>query len=377
MPIQDFFHRIADSRAPRNRIERAVQSALALVAPAYGAGAWANRVLYDMGARQRTRLPAMVFSVGNVSLGGTGQTPFTIWLAQWLREQGRPAAILTRGYGRADEDRMTIVHDGRRLRSNTRQAGDEPVMMGRALRRTPIIACADRARARRAAIENLKVDTLILDDGLQHHRLERQGEIILLDATRPFTELRLFPRGTLREPLTVLSRAHLIVLTRADQSSRTERLYRQIRHRLPQVPVVRTRLAVTGLMDLSTRKAVDVSSLNGARVLIACGVGNPASVRRTVEELGATVHAMKVLPDHAHPARAEVLVWDSARRRAGAKYLLVTEKDAVKLQELGKLPEGIVALQTRMEFLTARDQALAEKALRARLRAGQLRGYLS
>ncbi|MCB2155960.1 tetraacyldisaccharide 4'-kinase [bacterium] len=377
MPLHNLFQRIADKRIPRTRLERAVQSAMAVVAPVYGAGAWANRALYDLGAKSRTRLPAMVLSVGNISLGGTGKTPFTIWLAEWLRENGRPTAILTRGYGRADEDRLTIVHDGRRLRSNTRQAGDEPVMMARALQRTPIIACSDRARAGRAAIDNLKVDTLILDDGLQHHRLERQAEIILLDATRPITELRLFPRGTLREPLTVLSKAHLIVLTRADQSKRTDRIRREIRRRLPHVPVVRTRIAVSGLMDLSARRARPASDLEGARVLIACGVGNPASVKHTVQDLGATVGAMKVLADHSQVTRADVLAWDSARRRAKADFLVVTEKDAVKLRELGKLPDGILALRTQMEFVSDRDQGLAEKALRARLRAGQLRGYLS
>lgn len=377
MALKRLFHALADEQLPESAAARAAQAGLSAVAPLYGAGAWTNRLLHEWGLRPRRALPAVVLSVGNITLGGTGKTPFAIWLARWLRREGRVPVVLTRGYAREDEDRLVVVHDGRRLRAHTLEAGDEPVLVATALGDTPVVACADRYRAGRFALRRFACDTMLLDDGFQHVALERQGEIVLLDATRPLGGLRLFPRGTLREPLGALERAHLIVLTRCDESRRSQQMARTLRQRHPGTEVVRTRLRPTRLVRLQDGEARSLAWLSGKRVVLACGVGNPDSVRRAVEKLGALVVVQDDLADHARPTRAQVAEWERLRRHAHCHAIVVTEKDAVKLRELGNLPRRLLALGAEMEFVTREDEERAERVLRARLRVQPVRGYLA
>src|SRR5690606_16961013 len=194
--------------------------------------------------------------------------------------------------GRADEESLVLVHGGKRLRAPTEQAGDEPVLIADALGNVPVIACSDRYRAGQLASRRFTVDSFVLDDGFQHVALERQAEVVLLDATRPLSGLRLFPRGTLREPLGALDRAHLIVLTRCDQHKRAAKMQKALRARLPRATVVRTQLKVASLVQISSAGELPDNWLDGKRVVLACGVGNPSSVRHTVESAGATVIAM-------------------------------------------------------------------------------------
>ncbi|MDK2970750.1 MAG: tetraacyldisaccharide 4-kinase [Candidatus Sumerlaeota bacterium] len=376
MPLDQLHRRIADDEIPESPLERLLQNGLAAVAPFYGAGAWTHRVLHDLGLRQRRMLPVPVFSVGNVTVGGTGKTPFTIWLTEWLREEGRRPAVLSRGYGRADEDALTIVHDGRRPRTTADEAGDEPLLIAESLGDVPVLACSDRYKAGRHALKRFAVDTLVLDDGLQHVMLGRQAEIILIDATRPPSRLRLFPRGTLREPLTVLGRAHLIVLTRCDQARGAKKLARKLAARHRSATVVSTRLVPRSLRNVRTGEKHTLEKIKGARVLVACGVANPDSVRKTVEKLGARVVRLRALPDHAEPSRREVERWETQRRKARADYIVVTEKDAVKLREHSNLPARILSLEVGMAFATPRDGAAAKKVLRARLHSRPVRGLL-
>jgi len=374
--MQKLFQRLADDREASGPIERAVQMAMAAAAPVYGSAAWSNRILHELGVRRRDRLEAAVLSVGNVTLGGTGKTPFVLWLTGWLQNEGRKPAILTRGYGRDDEDALTVVHDGRRLRATTDRAGDEPVLLAEALGSTPVIACANRYRAGRLALRRFAVDTIVLDDGLQHVQLERQGEIILLDSTQRLDKLRLLPRGTLREPLGVLSRAHLIVLTRCEDKRRAKRLVRAISRHYPGIAVVKTRLQPTEILNPQTGELAPANSLAGKRVLIACGVGNPESVREAVEALGARVRGVRNMPDHARITPRHIIEWSKARTKRRADFVLVTEKDWVKIEELDVDLSGIRVLRSEVQFLDEEDERLAQRVLRARLRARGTRGYL-
>jgi tetraacyldisaccharide 4'-kinase len=375
--MQNLFKRLADDREPASAFERALQAVLAATAPVYATLPWTNRLLHESGIRPRARLEAAVLSVGNVTLGGTGKTPFVLWLTRWLESEGRKPAILTRGYGREDEDALTVAHDGRKLRATTNEAGDEPVLLARSLARVPIIACSDRHRAGRLALKRFAVDTCVLDDGLQHVQLDRQGEIILIDATQRLDRLRLFPRGTLREPLGVLSRAHLIVLTRCDEDAGSRRLARAITRQHPTIPVVRTRLVPADLLDPTTGEITPAAALSGHRLLVACGVGNPDSVREAVEGLGAHVLGTRNMADHARYTAKHVTEWKKARLKRGAEFVLVTEKDWVKIEELDVDVDGIRVLRSEIQFLDEADERLAQRVLRSRLRARGTRGYLA
>lgn len=377
MPLRNLFEKLADNRPARSGWESALQGALSGAALAYAAGASTARLLYEAGLRERTALPVPVLSVGNLTLGGTGKTPFAAWLVGRLREAGRHPVILSRGYGREDEERLVVVHDGTNLLANTREAGDEPVLLARLLGNTPVLVCADRVRAGRLALRRFTCDTVVLDDGFQHHRLSRDGDIVLLDATRPVDRLRLFPRGTLREPVSALSRAHLVVITRCGQAAENaRRLARLVRTRFPHVPCVRTDVAIRGARCLATRQLIPADELRGRRATVVCGVGNPAAVRRSVEALGVRIAAFHAMADHARLTRRQLLRLEGERRDAGASMLLVTEKDAVKLAEVSRPPEGVFALVAELTFASQTEHDLAERVIRSRLESRRLRGFL-
>jgi tetraacyldisaccharide 4'-kinase len=329
MPLSKIFDRIADEKKPTGPIEAALQNILAAVSPLYSAGASINRMAHDIGLAQREVLPATVFSVGNITVGGTGKSPFTIWLCDWLKKEGRRPAILTRGYMREDEERLVVVHNGRRLKAGTREAGDEPVMLAKALRDVPVVACVDRFRAGRTALRRLEIDTFVLDDGFQHHRLARQADIVLIDATKPLSSLKLLPRGTLREKPGVLARAHVIVLTRCNQARNLKRVLREVQRHAPGVPVARTRMILSGGYRVDSGEEVPMEELRGRKAVLLTAVGNPKSVRENLKEAGIKTAKVKALRDHEVISRELLLKTDSLRQHIKADYVLVTEKDGV------------------------------------------------
>ncbi len=371
------FTRLADRQRADGMLDSALQASLAAVAPVYATGAYLNRMAHDLGLVRREVLPATVFSVGNLTLGGTGKTPFCLWLIEWMREQGRQPGILTRGYGREDERRLMIVHDGRRLRATTRQAGDEPVLLAKTLGNVPVVACADRIRGGRYALRKFKkLDTLVLDDGFQHHALARQADIVLVDSTVSLRSLRLFPRGSLREAPPTLARAHLVVLTRWSQADQPRSILREVRRFAPGVPVARTNIEITGARRLSDGAEIPLEELQGRSAYLAAGVANPRSVRQSVLDLGMKLTGARRLPDHATFTRRSVVRLENTRRKRKADYLVVTEKDAVKLEELGNLPDSLVALRARVVPVEEKDARIMNRVLKARLEAGVVRGYL-
>jgi len=270
-------------------------------------------------ARAR-RLPRPVLSVGNLTFGGTGKTPFVIHAVEALRRRGLRAAILSRGY-----------------RSHDAQGNDEALVIARHLPGVLHLQDPDRFAAGSAVAD--RVDCFVLDDGFQHLPLHRDFDVVLVDATDPFGGGACPPAGRLREPLDALARATLVVLTRADLVSR-EALGETMR-------TVRAHTAApvaTGVFRATASEPLDARA-----VLVACGIGNPRAFVRTVESLGARVEQRRFFRDH-HRYTAS----DASRLAAAGLPVVVTEKDAVKLEPLWKGPAPLITVPVRFE---ARDGA--------------------
>ena len=163
---------------------------------------------------RRKRLDCRVISVGNLTLGGTGKSPMVMKIARLLKDRGCQPAILSRGYGRMVNEQVRVVNDGKETLLDPRYAGDEPVMMGKILGDIPILIGPSRYLTGTHAIERFGVDTLVLDDAYQHVQLERDVNILLVDAENPLGNGNLFPAGVLRESAEQMNRADLIILTR-------------------------------------------------------------------------------------------------------------------------------------------------------------------
>ena len=333
-----------------------------------------HRWSYELGLSERKELPVSTFSVGNISFGGTGKTPFTAWLCRTLKDMNHSPAVLTRGYGREDEDALVVVHDGRRLRANTATAGDEPVLLADKLGDVPVVACADRYKAGRMILKKREIDVAVLDDGMQHYRLARQGEIVLLDSTREYFGPRA-GETLLREPLSALSRAHLIVLTRCEDSPKLQRLHKEITRLNPGIPVVRTRFVPEELKPVQVGGEW-ADSRKPRKVVLAAGIGNPDSFARLMEKSGFTVVGKNWLKDHAAITPSDVRRWMQERKRRGAEAVVVTEKDAVKLREFKKLPQNLWYCPIRLEFLSSREEEIARRVIKARMQIKPIAGYL-
>ncbi len=336
-------------------IAAVVRAGLWLVSIPYGWIMGLRNFAYARGWKQSFAASVPVLSVGNLTLGGTGKTPFVEYLAQRLRENDLQVAILSRGYagehGRNDE---ALV-----LEEN---CPDVPHLQGR-----------DRVLLAQTAALELESEVLILDDGFQHRRLRRDLDIVLIDATCPWGHGYIFPRGLLRESPRGLRRAHVAVITRSDQSADVANIRRKIETLAPGLAVVETSHAPS-LWVNSGGATQAVNAWQGQRLAAFCGLGNPNAFRGTLEKLGHEVVAWRTYPDHHPYTRADI---DDLRRWARdlpvGTVVATSQKDLVKIRlerleghELWALRIGIQVHAGETEFLE-----LVKKSLNARVNHGR------
>jgi tetraacyldisaccharide 4'-kinase len=330
----------------------------------YGLGRRAHRALAILGLRPRRRLAVPVVCVGNLSVGGTGKTPFVQMLASEMVRQGRRPAILSRGYGAAERhDRPLVVSDGQGSTTSVEQAGDEPLMLARACPGVPVVTCSDRSRAGREAIRRFGSGVLILDDGFQHDRLRRDLDIVLWDLSDLPSRMRVLPAGRLREGLSALGRAQAIVLTHGEYldaerlAQRRPLVIRQIKKIAPHVPIFEAQTLITGYDRISGRlrgEAGEAGDSNwpwrGRRVLAVSGVARPRGFETMLQADGAQVGRHFVYPDHYTYDTWLFDDWRDAAQREGAEMILTTEKDGVKLAQLPIFGLTIVAVRIAMRI---------------------------
>ncbi len=302
-------------------------------------------LLYHHGFLPVVRLPLSVISVGNITMGGTGKTPFIEMLAKLLIEGGKRVAILSRGY------RATVR--GGEL------ANDEAIELRQRLPGVPILLGKDRVTSARVAIEKFNSQCLLLDDGFQHFRLARDLDIVVIDSLSPFGNGRLLPAGMLREPLSGLRRAGLLVLSRTNLCTREElqNLKAKLAEMAPSIPIIETVNNPLYLEDTEGGRK-ETRWLCGRKVFAFCGLGNPASFEKTLLLLGADLVGFKCFPDHHdyNPEEEKSLVAEAQGQ--GVEALVTTVKDKVKLGIMDwPIPLFSLRIETRV---THGEQALTE-----------------
>ena len=305
---------------------------------------WLRLFLYRNAVLKTMVLPCRVISVGNITLGGTGKTPAVIQIAKVLQEQGKRVAVISRGYGRKNENEVLVVSDvsdGRSVKSDPRLYGDEPVLIASSLPGVAVIVGADRYRAGQAALDHFKPDVLILDDGYQHVRLKRDLNIVLIHADDPFGRGRLFPAGVLREPLQSLARADAVLITNTGRGQDMDGLRRVI-ERHTAAPVFTASHVPTGVKDIMKDSEKPLSSLRGTALLAFSGIARPQTFFSLLRELGASVIHELPFPDHYRYSSKDLDRILHMAREAAADMIITTEKDAVRLRGLD--PSGIWSL---------------------------------
>jgi tetraacyldisaccharide 4'-kinase len=278
--------------------------------------------LYERGIFSRRKLPGTVVSVGNLTLGGTGKTPMALWIAERLAREGKRAAILTRGYrGKKSSGERGIPESDEVVLLRERLAGKVQLGVG-----------PDRYESG-LALARHGVNWFVLDDGFQHWKLARDADIALVDATDPFGGGMLLPAGRLREPVSALRRATLVVITRSVQVPSLG-LEAAIRRRT-QSPIFYARTRLESVLRVPRLDvALPPQDWQRGRFLAFCGIGNSAAFFDDLRRWGFRLTGERSFPDHHVYTAPEAAKLQEAAGGGGADALLCTEKDVWNLRNV-------------------------------------------
>ncbi len=314
----------------------------------YGIGVKArNASLYGRGKQ----LPGFVLSVGNMTTGGTGKTPAVIMLARWAESQGYNIAVLSRGYGGKNNKEAAVVSDRNNILLPPEISGDEPWLIANSLKNIPVIISRKRYLAGLMALDNFGSNFFILDDGFQHIHLKRDIDIVLADAKKPFGNGHLLPWGPLREPISGLKRADVILLTRS-QNMFPE--YNMIS--LFKKPVITGEHVSEKIYFPFSNKYVDLSFLKGKRVVAFSGIARPESFKESLLNLGAEIISFKRFADHYPYNRKNI---ESLRRELhtlNGEFLVTTEKDWARIHGITVDIKNLALLSINLVITTGKDQ---------------------
>lgn len=295
---------------------------------------------YQKHPARQTKLSVPVISIGNITVGGTGKTPMTCHLARYLQRHGYHVALLNRGYRSEMEETGAVVSDGQQLLLPPHMGGDEACLMARNLPGVPVLVGQNRSDMGKRAIMEFKPQVILLDDGFQHWQLHRDLDIVLIDATNPFGNGYLLPRGILREPLTQLKRADAIVLTKADQCPREDldEIREDLRQYNKTAPLVEAVHSVSWCISYedwldTTQQNTTAPGLPADKTVTAVsGLGNPESFEYTVQSYGYILDDVIRYDDH-HQYTAEDMEHMRTVAKENNTVLITTEKDAIKMPQ--------------------------------------------
>jgi len=324
-----------------------------------------NRLLFDLGLKPRRRLPCKMISVGNITVGGTGKTPMTIYLARLVQDLGFKVAVISRGYKGKAEKKGAVVSDGEKVLLTADIAGDEPYMMAGVLPGIPVIVGRNRYTAGRLAIKQFKTEVIVLDDGFQHLSLERDLNLVLVDSLQPWGNGHLLPRGPLRETPGALKRADSVICMAPEQDIAKKTLdtrgktnfgkYDKLLQKKPCFDAIKSaqvEKVITAGSDVEVGASfADLNALKGRRVVVFSGLANNEAFIRTVSEAGCElVHSLS-FDDHHRYEGADINKIVQAVTKKKADLLVTTAKDYARNLESQQWPVDLIVLTLEVVFV--------------------------
>ncbi len=321
-----------------NKLVQATLWPLSLI---YGLGIALRNAAYDRGWLVSHAVEALVISVGNISVGGTGKTPVTLFLSQELTRAGVRVGILSRGYGRRTRGTV-LVSRGEGPLCTPQEAGDEPYWLALRTRQAPVMVDEDRVRGGRILARDFGVQVILLDDGFQHRRLRRDLDLVLFDPEQYRAAPHLLPAGFFREPLRSLRRAHWLWI-----SGRTTDAQWQ-----PWPPYFAGRTAFiefapTGVWEPLKQRQHATDILKKARIVAVAGIARPARFFDMLDTLGADMVQKSAFRDHYVYKENDWQQLRQAWRETGADFVVTTGKDWIKLEPMAKA-DGVPVLVLEM-----------------------------
>jgi len=328
---------------------RITESGLKFLSLGYRAGVFCRNWIHDQGLVACYDPPVpVVVSIGNIVAGGTGKTPVTLMLAEELIDQFR-LAVLSRGYRSPAEKRDVplVLSRGCGPEYSASYCGDEPFLMSRRIPGASVYVGKNRVKASVLAARD-GAEVILLDDGMQHRRVSRDFELVVVNAYDPFGKGHFLPRGLLRDSPKALAKADLIVVNHAISKERCEAIEKELRP-YTGAPVVGTMPRISSIENFAGE---GVPLMSGAKVGLFCGIANPKRFRDLVEAHGAAVIAELCSPDHTLPSPKAFHAFAARCEKMGADFLVCTEKDRVKFKEQPKASLPVVNVNIRLKIIS-------------------------
>jgi tetraacyldisaccharide 4'-kinase len=323
-----------------------------------------RRLLYLYGPLTPRRFRVPIVSVGNLTFGGTGKTPFTLWLSKFLEAQGNKVMVLTRGHKGNLEHKSGIIEKNKKFPVGPETFGDEPVLLARRLETVPIVVGKRRAENLQYYFDQISPDVVVLDDGHQHIQLDRNFNIVLFDGLSNLESYKVAPMGQLRENLKAIDSANLVVINHAKKAGKekVKKLIDKISPYLHEkAEILEIDYRPTGLFNFNFIPGPNLSDLQNKSVIVVSAIGAPHSFFQQVEFLGANIVEKFVFPDHYYYKSQDILqIIDKAQKEDA--IIITTEKDIVKMRRVYQ-SELIFYLEIGVEFLDQTKKSAAENAI--------------
>jgi tetraacyldisaccharide 4'-kinase len=305
--------------------------------------------LYNHKILKEIKLSCPVISVGNISVGGTGKTPCVIMLAQILKKNGFHPAVISRGYGGSNRNPYNVVSDGKKTLLNSETAGDEPSLIAHALKCIPVIIGAERKITGQVAIDKFGADVLICDDAMQHRRIFRDINLVLLDSKGFKGNQHVLPRGKLREPIGAIRRADAILYTHADEGVNPDAKIEKIISK-KNIPVFQSIHKPEDIISGDGSVREPIAKIKRKKVSAFCGIADPDSFKKTILSVGSKILSFNIFPDHHRYSGKEVKELTDVFLKGEADYLMTTGKDAMRLQKNSRFLKSLFILRVKMEI---------------------------
>ncbi|MBF0362292.1 MAG: tetraacyldisaccharide 4'-kinase [Oligoflexia bacterium] len=326
-----------------------------------------RRIAYNNGFLKSSRVLTPIISVGNLSFGGTGKTPFVIWLTEYFNSLDKKIMILTRGYkGSLEKKGGAIVVDNKvdkKINFSTKEKynpslfGDEPILLANKINKGCVLVGADRVNNLKKFFDTIDPDIILLDDGFQHLKLQRDLDIVLIDASMPLSLYHPFPYGKLRENINVLKNADVVVINKTEQidsktlSSLNDKLKTFTKS---DAIFAHIKYKITGFYNSFNHRIYLANELEGKKVVAMAGLAAPDSFFNSLTELGASIVDKIVLPDHFQYNK-KYLDETLLKLLNSDRILVTTEKDMVKIREI-VVNDSLLFAAIKIEFVRGEEQ---------------------
>ncbi len=322
-----------------------------------------RRFAYNYGFFKQHKFYVPIISVGNITFGGTGKTPFTLWLSEFAQTFDKKVLILMRGYKGKLEHGHGILEANKKMGLNPIKFGDEPILLARRLKNCSVVVGKNRALNLDFYFDRSQPDLVVLDDGHQHLAVHRQMNIVLFDALLPLNSLKVAPMGYLREGLSALKDADIIILGRADMASNSNliELERTIAPYLKKgVPIIHMGYRPVSVRNQNSEILMPIEGLKGKKVIALAGIASPNSFFKMLNNLEAKVINTYTFPDHYDFKIRDLSPILELAEKEDA-LIVATEKDMVKLRRLTSSPR-LSFVEIAVDF--PKDRDVLEKMIR-------------